>query len=183
MSRFQRGSVVKSTVSSAYVCALQKEVPYHGRLYLTEAHACFYSSVLLKDTKVNSSYFVLLLIDRWSLMEMTSRSTSDLLVFFTAAPAGRYSTLFHSHGEETQHGPAGPQRLVGPHRQRGQGGSGCGRNQRCRATTARPVSACRLFCCLGSFSFLNPIFLFSTCFCRCGTESPASSCCVPYVLR
>lgn len=41
-------------VSSAYVCALQKEVPYHGRLYVTEAHACFYSSVLLKDTKVNS---------------------------------------------------------------------------------------------------------------------------------
>lgn len=36
----------------AYVCALQKEVPYHGRLYVTEAHACFYSSVLLKDTKV-----------------------------------------------------------------------------------------------------------------------------------
>uniref|UniRef100_A0A674MTY7 Si:zfos-943e10.1 n=1 Tax=Takifugu rubripes TaxID=31033 RepID=A0A674MTY7_TAKRU len=36
----------------SYVCALQKEVPYHGRLYVTEAHACFYSSVLLKDTKV-----------------------------------------------------------------------------------------------------------------------------------
>ncbi|KAK2907990.1 GRAM domain-containing protein 2B isoform X2 [Channa argus] len=36
----------------AYICALQKEVPYHGRLYITDAHACFYSSVLLKDTKV-----------------------------------------------------------------------------------------------------------------------------------
>ncbi|XP_054458391.1 GRAM domain-containing protein 2B isoform X2 [Anoplopoma fimbria] len=36
----------------AYICALQKEVPYHGRLYITELHACFYSSVLLKDTKV-----------------------------------------------------------------------------------------------------------------------------------
>uniref|UniRef100_A0A1A7WIA6 Wu:fi13g07 n=1 Tax=Iconisemion striatum TaxID=60296 RepID=A0A1A7WIA6_9TELE len=36
----------------AFVCALQREVPYHGRLYVTEAHACFYSSVLLKDTKV-----------------------------------------------------------------------------------------------------------------------------------
>ncbi|CAN9500957.1 unnamed protein product [Ophioblennius macclurei] len=36
----------------AYVCALQKEVPYHGRLYVTESNACFYSSVLLKDTKV-----------------------------------------------------------------------------------------------------------------------------------
>lgn len=36
----------------AYICALHKEVPYHGRLYITENHACFYSSVLLKDTKV-----------------------------------------------------------------------------------------------------------------------------------
>ncbi|XP_026201799.1 GRAM domain-containing protein 2B isoform X2 [Anabas testudineus] len=36
----------------AYICALQKEVPYHGRLYITDTHACFFSSVLLKDTKV-----------------------------------------------------------------------------------------------------------------------------------
>ncbi|XP_070817701.1 GRAM domain-containing protein 2B isoform X2 [Chaetodon trifascialis] len=36
----------------AYICALQKEVPYHGRLYITACHACFYSSVLLKDTRV-----------------------------------------------------------------------------------------------------------------------------------
>lgn len=36
----------------AYICALHKEVPYHGRLYITESNACFYSSVLLKDTKV-----------------------------------------------------------------------------------------------------------------------------------
>lgn len=37
----------------AYICALQREVPYHGRLYITDTHACFYSSVLLKDTKVD----------------------------------------------------------------------------------------------------------------------------------
>ncbi|XP_061096587.1 GRAM domain-containing protein 2B isoform X2 [Conger conger] len=36
----------------AYICALQKEVPYHGRLYVSENYVCFYSSVLLKDTKV-----------------------------------------------------------------------------------------------------------------------------------
>lgn len=36
----------------AYVCALQKEVPYHGRLYITDTNACFHSSVLLKETKV-----------------------------------------------------------------------------------------------------------------------------------
>ncbi|XP_010895853.1 GRAM domain-containing protein 2B [Esox lucius] len=36
----------------AYICALQKEVLYHGRLYITKHHACFHSSVLLKDTKL-----------------------------------------------------------------------------------------------------------------------------------
>ncbi|KAG5276407.1 hypothetical protein AALO_G00131670 [Alosa alosa] len=36
----------------AYICALQKEVPYHGRLYISENHICFHSSVLLKATKV-----------------------------------------------------------------------------------------------------------------------------------
>ncbi|XP_077463926.1 GRAM domain-containing protein 2B isoform X2 [Stigmatopora argus] len=36
----------------AYICALQKEVPYHGRLYITKSHACFHSSVLLKETKL-----------------------------------------------------------------------------------------------------------------------------------
>lgn len=36
----------------AYICALQKEVPYHGRLYITDSSLCFFSSVLLKDTKV-----------------------------------------------------------------------------------------------------------------------------------
>ncbi|GAA6104066.1 GRAM domain-containing protein 2B isoform X3 [Tachysurus ichikawai] len=36
----------------AYICALQREVPYHGRLYITESNVCFHSSVLLKATKV-----------------------------------------------------------------------------------------------------------------------------------
>uniref|UniRef100_A0A9J8BX66 Si:zfos-943e10.1 n=1 Tax=Cyprinus carpio carpio TaxID=630221 RepID=A0A9J8BX66_CYPCA len=36
----------------AYICALQKEVPYHGRLYISDSSLCFFSSVLLKDTKV-----------------------------------------------------------------------------------------------------------------------------------
>ncbi|XP_022610539.1 GRAM domain-containing protein 2B-like isoform X2 [Seriola dumerili] len=35
-----------------FICALQKEVLYHGKLFLSENHVCFYSSVLLKDTKV-----------------------------------------------------------------------------------------------------------------------------------
>nr|XP_019967003.1 PREDICTED: GRAM domain-containing protein 3-like isoform X2 [Paralichthys olivaceus] len=35
-----------------FPCALQKEVLYHGKLFVSENHVCFYSSVLLKDTKV-----------------------------------------------------------------------------------------------------------------------------------
>lgn len=42
------------SLSLAYICALQKEVPYHGRLYITDSNLCFFSSVLLKDTKVRN---------------------------------------------------------------------------------------------------------------------------------
>ncbi|XP_016103760.1 GRAM domain-containing protein 2-like isoform X3 [Sinocyclocheilus grahami] len=35
-----------------HTCALQKEVIYHGKMYLSSQHICFHSSVLLKDTKV-----------------------------------------------------------------------------------------------------------------------------------
>ncbi|XP_058651713.1 GRAM domain-containing protein 2B isoform X2 [Onychostoma macrolepis] len=33
-------------------CALQKEVIYHGKMFLSSRHICFHSSVLLKETKV-----------------------------------------------------------------------------------------------------------------------------------
>ncbi|XP_060751083.1 GRAM domain-containing protein 2B-like isoform X1 [Tachysurus vachellii] len=36
----------------AFTCALQKEVLYHGKMYVSHQHVCFYSSVLLKETKV-----------------------------------------------------------------------------------------------------------------------------------
>ncbi|XP_058274946.1 GRAM domain-containing protein 2B-like isoform X1 [Hemibagrus wyckioides] len=36
----------------AFTCALQKEVLYHGKMYVSLQHVCFYSSVLLKETKV-----------------------------------------------------------------------------------------------------------------------------------
>ncbi|MED6283785.1 hypothetical protein CHARACLAT_012502 [Characodon lateralis] len=35
-----------------FTCALQREVLYHGRLFVSQNHVCFYSSVLLKATKV-----------------------------------------------------------------------------------------------------------------------------------
>lgn len=37
---------------ACFSCAWQREVPYHGRLYITSHHVCFYSSLLLKDIKV-----------------------------------------------------------------------------------------------------------------------------------
>ncbi|XP_031415926.1 GRAM domain-containing protein 2B-like isoform X2 [Clupea harengus] len=39
-------------LTHAFTCALQKEVVYHGKLYVSSQHICFYSSVLLKATKV-----------------------------------------------------------------------------------------------------------------------------------
>ncbi|XP_015221217.1 GRAM domain-containing protein 2B isoform X2 [Lepisosteus oculatus] len=39
-------------LTHTFTCALQKEVPYHGKMFVSENFICFYSSVLLKDTKV-----------------------------------------------------------------------------------------------------------------------------------
>ncbi|KAM9621588.1 uncharacterized protein ACIBXB_020423 isoform 2-T2 [Morphnus guianensis] len=36
---------------ACFSCAWQREVPYHGRLYITSHHVCFHSSLLLKDIK------------------------------------------------------------------------------------------------------------------------------------
>ncbi|XP_061879629.1 GRAM domain-containing protein 2B-like [Entelurus aequoreus] len=39
-------------VTHTFVCTLQKEVLYYGRLYVSENYVCFHSSVLLRETKV-----------------------------------------------------------------------------------------------------------------------------------
>ncbi|CAM9780629.1 unnamed protein product [Bubo scandiacus] len=36
---------------ACFSCAWQREVPYHGRLYISSRHVCFHSSLLLKDIK------------------------------------------------------------------------------------------------------------------------------------
>lgn len=43
---------VWDSLAHAFTCSLQKEVLYHGKLFVSQNHVCFYSSVLLKDTKV-----------------------------------------------------------------------------------------------------------------------------------
>ncbi|KAM6948340.1 GRAM domain-containing protein 2A-like [Aplochiton taeniatus] len=40
------------TLTHTFSCALQKEVLYQGKLFVSKKHVCFHSSVLLKDTKV-----------------------------------------------------------------------------------------------------------------------------------
>ncbi|POI20664.1 hypothetical protein CIB84_015589 [Bambusicola thoracicus] len=36
---------------ACFSCAWQREVPYHGRLYVSSGHLCFHASVLLRDIK------------------------------------------------------------------------------------------------------------------------------------
>ncbi|XP_049453332.1 uncharacterized protein LOC125901628 isoform X3 [Epinephelus fuscoguttatus] len=39
-------------LTHTFTCALQKEVLYHGKIFVSENYVCFHSSVLLKETKV-----------------------------------------------------------------------------------------------------------------------------------
>lgn len=42
----------REALLACFSCAWQREVPYHGRLYISSRHVCFHSSLLLKDIKV-----------------------------------------------------------------------------------------------------------------------------------
>ncbi|KAM9265545.1 GRAM domain-containing protein 2B-like isoform 2-T2 [Morus bassanus] len=42
----------REALLACFSCAWQREVPYHGRLYISSHHVCFHSSLLLKDIKV-----------------------------------------------------------------------------------------------------------------------------------
>ncbi|KAM6041543.1 uncharacterized protein VSU04_014737 isoform 3-T3 [Chlamydotis macqueenii] len=42
----------RDALLACFSCAWQREVPYHGRLYISSRHLCFHSSLLLKDIKV-----------------------------------------------------------------------------------------------------------------------------------
>ncbi|KAM6918959.1 uncharacterized protein FYW49_008486 [Xenentodon cancila] len=39
-------------LKDVFTCSMQKEFLYYGKLFVSEHHVCFHSSVLLKDTKV-----------------------------------------------------------------------------------------------------------------------------------
>ncbi|XP_075380473.1 uncharacterized protein LOC142420433 isoform X2 [Mycteria americana] len=41
----------REVLLACFSCAWQREVPYHGHLYISSHHICFHSSLLLKDIK------------------------------------------------------------------------------------------------------------------------------------
>ncbi|XP_037314686.2 GRAM domain-containing protein 2B-like isoform X2 [Pungitius pungitius] len=68
-----------------FTCALQKEVLYQGRLFVSENHVCFYSSVLLKDTKV--------VIPASSVMEVKKHSSALSVLSILTADGEKYSFM------------------------------------------------------------------------------------------
>lgn len=42
----------EESLKQTFICALQKDLLFHGKLYVSENHVCFHSSMLLKETKV-----------------------------------------------------------------------------------------------------------------------------------
>ncbi|KAA0719557.1 GRAM domain-containing protein 2B HCV NS3-transactivated protein 2 [Triplophysa tibetana] len=43
---------IPEDLKHVFTCALQKEVIYHGKMFVSQHHVCFHSSVLLKETKL-----------------------------------------------------------------------------------------------------------------------------------
>ncbi|KAL6104402.1 uncharacterized protein ACO6RY_14141 [Pungitius sinensis] len=68
-----------------FTCALQKEVLYQGRLFVSENYVCFYSSVLLKDTKV--------VIPASSVMEVKKHSSALSVLSILTADGEKYSFM------------------------------------------------------------------------------------------
>ncbi|XP_020489762.2 GRAM domain-containing protein 2B-like [Labrus bergylta] len=65
-------------LTHAFTCAMQKEVPYHGKLYISDHHVCFHSSVLLKETKVAISGCSVQEVRKYnSALSMLSIKTTD----------------------------------------------------------------------------------------------------------
>ncbi|XP_039998991.1 GRAM domain-containing protein 2B-like isoform X2 [Xiphias gladius] len=66
-----------------FICALQKEVLYHGKLFVTENHVCFHSTVLLKDTKV--------VIPTSSVREVKKHNSALSMISIQTADGEKYS--------------------------------------------------------------------------------------------
>uniref|UniRef100_A0A3Q3KMX0 GRAM domain-containing protein n=1 Tax=Monopterus albus TaxID=43700 RepID=A0A3Q3KMX0_MONAL len=69
----------------AFTCALQKEVLYLGKLFVSERHVCFHSAVLLKDTK--------LVIPTPSIREVKKNNTALSMLSIQTVDGGKYSLV------------------------------------------------------------------------------------------
>ncbi|XP_034470424.1 GRAM domain-containing protein 2B-like isoform X1 [Hippoglossus hippoglossus] len=70
-------------LTHVFTCALQKEVLYHGKLFVSKSHVCFYSSVLLKDTKV--------VIPTSSVREVKKQNSALSMLSIQTADGEKYS--------------------------------------------------------------------------------------------
>lgn len=50
----EKSFLTRISACLGFTCALQKEILYHGKMYVSNNYICFYSSVLLKETKVGA---------------------------------------------------------------------------------------------------------------------------------
>ncbi|XP_070775133.1 GRAM domain-containing protein 2B-like [Enoplosus armatus] len=78
-------------LTHSFTCALQKEVLYHGKLFVSDNHVCFYSSVLLKDTKV--------VIPVSSVREVKKHNSALSMLSIQTADGEKYSFVSLRHRE------------------------------------------------------------------------------------
>ncbi|XP_068196911.1 GRAM domain-containing protein 2B-like isoform X2 [Antennarius striatus] len=68
----------EEALTHTFICALQKELLYYGKLFVSEFHVCFHSSMLLKDTKVVIPVFQVRQVKKQtSALSMLSIQTAD----------------------------------------------------------------------------------------------------------
>ncbi|XP_051236701.1 GRAM domain-containing protein 2A [Dicentrarchus labrax] len=79
------------SLTHAFTCALQKEVLYHGKLFVSDNYVCFYSSVLLKDTKV--------VIPASSVREVKKHNSALSMLSIQTADGEKYSFVSLRHRE------------------------------------------------------------------------------------
>ncbi|XP_035526558.1 GRAM domain-containing protein 2B-like [Morone saxatilis] len=79
------------SLTHAFTCALQKEVLYHGKLFVSDNYVCFHSSVLLKDTKV--------VIPASSVREVKKHNSALSMLSIQTADGEKYSFVSLRHRE------------------------------------------------------------------------------------
>ncbi|XP_037131760.1 GRAM domain-containing protein 2B-like isoform X2 [Syngnathus acus] len=102
-------------LTHTFVCSLQKEVPYHGKLFISENHVCFFSSVLLKETKVVMPTSIVTVVKKLnSALSMLSIQTADGNKYFFMSLRNRemcynllQSVCSHAQGDSAKSSPLG----------------------------------------------------------------------------